>query len=48
MRAFHFTQTTTATPEPFIGGLTDFGPGRKKLFCEQRRRLARGGQPGSH
>jgi hypothetical protein len=25
-------QTTTSTPEQFIGGLTDFGPGRSKLF----------------
>jgi hypothetical protein len=28
----HFRQTTTATPEQFIAGLTDFGPGRSKLF----------------
>ena len=27
---FHFT--TTSTPEQFIAGLTDFGPGRSKLF----------------
>jgi hypothetical protein len=27
-----FQQTTTATPEQFVAGLTDFGPGRKKLF----------------
>jgi hypothetical protein len=25
-------QTTTATPEQFLAGLTDFGPGRSKLF----------------
>jgi hypothetical protein len=25
-------QNTTATPEQFIAGLTDFGPGRSKLF----------------
>ena len=25
-------QTTTATPEQFVAGLTDFGPGRSKLF----------------
>jgi len=25
-------QTTTSTPEQFIAGLTDFGPGRSKLF----------------
>src|SRR5215472_17496792 len=28
----HFKQTTTSTPEQFIAGLTDFGPGRSKLF----------------
>jgi len=28
----HLTQTTTATPEQFIAGLTDFGPGRSELF----------------
>src|ERR1700754_3273067 len=25
-------ETTTATPEQFIAGLTDFGPGRSELF----------------
>jgi hypothetical protein len=25
-------QTTTSTPEQFVAGLTDFGPGRSKLF----------------
>ncbi|HEV7709736.1 MAG TPA: hypothetical protein VGP16_16180 [Asanoa sp.] len=25
-------QTTTATPEQFVAGLTDFGPGRAQLF----------------
>ena len=28
----HFHQTTTSTPEQYIAGLTDFGPGRSKLF----------------
>jgi hypothetical protein len=28
----HFRQTTTSTPEQFIAGLTDFGPGRAQLF----------------
>ena len=28
----HFHQTTTLTPEQFIAGLTDFGPGRSTLF----------------
>jgi hypothetical protein len=31
--SIHFTQTTTSTPEQFIAGLTDFGPGRAKLFA---------------
>jgi hypothetical protein len=28
----HFQQTTTLNPEQFVAGLTDFGPGRSKLF----------------
>src|SRR5690348_1237078 len=28
----HFHQTTTSTAEQYIAGLTDFGPGRSKLF----------------
>jgi hypothetical protein len=28
----HFHETTTATPEQYIAGLTDFGPGRSELF----------------
>jgi hypothetical protein len=32
MSTLHFHQTTTATPEQFVAGLTDFGPGRSKLF----------------
>ena len=32
MSTVHFTKETTATPEQFIAGLTDFGPGRSKLF----------------
>ena len=32
MATLHFTQSTTSTPEQFIAGLTDFGPGRDKLF----------------
>jgi hypothetical protein len=32
MTAIHFHQTTTLTPEQYIAGLTDFGPGRSKLF----------------
>jgi hypothetical protein len=29
----HYDVTTTLTPEQFIAGLTDFGPGRKELFA---------------
>jgi hypothetical protein len=29
----HFHRTTTLTPEQFIAGLIDFGPGRSKLFA---------------
>jgi|SRR4051794_16323735 hypothetical protein len=32
MATFEFKQKTTATPEQFIAALTDFGPGRSKLF----------------
>jgi hypothetical protein len=33
MSTIHFHQTTTSTPEQFIAGLTDFGPGRAKVFA---------------
>jgi hypothetical protein len=32
MATIHLVQTTSATPEQFLAGLTDFGPGRSKLF----------------
>ena len=32
MATVHFHQTTTLTPEQYIAGLTDFGPGRSTLF----------------
>ena len=32
MATIHLHETTTATPEQFVAGLTDFGPGRSKLF----------------
>ncbi|MUL45947.1 hypothetical protein FZI85_22610 [Mycobacterium sp. CBMA293] len=32
MATMHFHQTTTATPEQFVAGLTDFGPNRSKIF----------------
>jgi hypothetical protein len=32
MATLHFHETTTATPEQFVAGITDFGPGRSKIF----------------
>jgi hypothetical protein len=32
MSTIHMHQTTTLTPGQYIAGLTDFGPGRSKLF----------------
>jgi hypothetical protein len=32
MSTIHLLQTTTLTPEQFVAGLTDFGPGRAELF----------------
>ncbi len=32
MSTIHYSHTTTATSEQFIAALTDFGPGREKLF----------------
>ena len=32
MATIHLHQNTTLTPEQYVAGLTDFGPGRSKLF----------------
>jgi len=32
MSTIHLHQTTTLTPEQYVAALTDFGPGRAKLF----------------
>lgn len=32
MSTIHLHQTTTSMPEQYVAGLTDFGPGRSKLF----------------
>jgi hypothetical protein len=32
MSTIHLHRTTSVTPEQYIAGLTDFGPGRSKLF----------------
>ena len=34
MSTIHANRTTTLTPEQYIGGLTDFGPGRSKVFSK--------------
>ena len=32
MSTIHFNQTTTLTLDQYVAGLTDFGPGRSKVF----------------
>ena len=32
MPTIHLKQTTSSTPEQFVAALTDFGPGRSKIF----------------
>src|SRR5215475_14454619 len=32
MTTIHFTETTSSTPEEFVAALTDFGPGRSKIW----------------
>jgi hypothetical protein len=34
MSTIHFSQTSTLSPEQFIAGLTDFGPGRSEVFAK--------------
>jgi hypothetical protein len=33
MPTIHLHQTTSLTPEQYLSGLTDFGPGRSRLFA---------------
>src|SRR6185503_12181073 len=47
MSAIHFKKTTTSTPEQFIAGLTDFGPGRSKLFGNSTDQYLKVHQKGS-
>ena len=42
MSTIHVKQTTTLTPEQFIAGLTDFGPGPLEALPQQRRRVPQG------
>ena len=41
MSTIRYEQTTTATPEQFIAGLTDFGPGREKIFGKSAEATSR-------
>jgi hypothetical protein len=34
MSKIHFSQTSTLSPEQFVAGLTDFGPGRSEVFSK--------------
>ena len=47
MSTIHFKKTTTSTPEQFIAGLTDFGPGRSKLFGNSTDQYLKVHQQGS-
>jgi len=42
MSTIHFNQTTTLTPEQYVAGLTDFGPGRSKTFGNSFHKVDRG------
>ena len=48
MSTIHFKLTTTATPEQFIAGLTDFGPGRDKLFVNSTDQYLKVQEKGSN
>src|SRR5271156_5204465 len=48
MSTIHFHETTTATPEQFIAGLTDFGPGRAKVFPNSADSYLKVHHQGSH
>jgi hypothetical protein len=48
MSTIHFHQTTTSTPEQFTAGLTDFGPGRSKVFTNSADSYLKVHHVGSH
>jgi hypothetical protein len=48
MSTLHFHQTTTLTPEQYVAGLTDFGPGRSKLFANSADEYLKVHSKGSH
>ena len=45
MSTIHLHQTTSSTPEQYVAGLTDFGPGRSKLFVTAPTSTSRCTQP---
>src|ERR1700745_1656020 len=48
MSTIHLHQTTTSTPEQYLAGLTDFGPGRSKLFGNSADGYLKVHSKGSH
>ena len=48
MSTLKFHQTTTLTPEQYVAGLTDFGPGRSKLFANSADEYLKVHSKGSH
>ena len=48
MPTIHLKETTTATPEQFVAALTDFGPGRSKLFGNSADEYLKVHQQGPH
>jgi hypothetical protein len=48
MSTLNFHQTTTLTPEQYVAGLTDFGPGRSKLFGNSADDYLKVHSKGSH
>ena len=48
MSTIHLHRTTTATPEQYVAGLTDFGPGRSKIFGNSADDYLKVHQKGAH
>ena len=48
MSTIHFNQTTTLTPEQYVAGLTDFGPGRSKFFSNSADAYLKVHSKGTH
>ncbi|HEX4587685.1 MAG TPA: hypothetical protein VH185_06935 [Mycobacterium sp.] len=48
MSTIHFHQSTASTPEQFVAGLTDFGPGRSKVFAKSADSYLKVHRQGAH